>query len=313
MTRPGHEPTGPGPAGKTWGKAFGADLLARLYESSLEPGYAAATRRQSLDGPAPRWQRGLGRSATAAVLLVFGVLLAVTYQHAVATRPGAERARTKLVHEVKSQRSQTDRLQRRDERLRSEVARQRDQALSSDSAGAAAADRLRSLESATGLVKVAGPGMVVVVTDAPDPQDPVTGKKSSQNLGRVLDLDLQRVVNELWRDGAEAVAVDNQRLGATSTIRTAGEAILVDFRPVTSPYRVTAVGPASMGRRFSASRTAAEFHGFSDRYDMGFSVRSVGRLQLPAAPNPQVRYARPADGSSPSPGSSSGSRSGGGR
>ncbi|MGA8113163.1 MAG: DUF881 domain-containing protein [Actinocatenispora sp.] len=316
MSGPDRPPAGPGPTGATWGKAFGADLLARLYESSLEPGYAAATERRRASGPGPWWQRGLAKTGTAAVLLVFGLLIAVTYQHAVASQPGADRARSKLVNEVKSQRTETDRLQRRDEALRADVARDRDRALSSDSAGSDAAERLRGLESATGLSKVAGPGAVVVLTDAPDPRDPVTGKASSENLGRVLDLDLQHVVNELWRDGAEAVAVDNQRLGATSTIRTAGEAILVDFRPVTSPYRVTAVGPDSMRSRFDGSGTAARYREFTKRYDMGFSMSSADELTLPAAPDPQLRYAHPATPSSPVPGSSgtpSGSRSGGGR
>ncbi len=302
MTRPpSHDPSGPGPTGNTWGKAFGADLLARLYESSLEPGYAAAAERRRLDGPEPWWQRGLGKLGTAAVMVVFGVLLAVAYQHAVAAQPEANRARDKLVREVKSQRAETDRLQREDNALRSTVTRDRDRALSSDSAGAKDAERLRGLESATGLSKVAGPGVTVTLTDAPDPKDPVTGQASSENLGRVLDLDLQYVVNELWRDGAEAIAVDNQRLGATSTIRTAGEAILVDFRPVASPYRVSAVGPPSMRTRFGASGTAARYRDFAKRYHMGFTMGSSGELVLPAAPDPQLRYAHPVRRPSTSP------------
>jgi uncharacterized protein YlxW (UPF0749 family) len=241
---------------------------------------------------------------------VFGLLLAVAYHQAVAQAPAESRTRDKLVSDVKSQRAQTDQLQRRDDRLRSEVARDRDRALSSDSSGARDAQRLRRLEAATGLVKVAGPGVTVTLSDAPDPEDPVTGQASSDNLGQVLDLDLQYVVNELWRDGAEAISVDNQRLGSTSTIRTAGEAILVDFRPVSSPYQIRAVGPAAMGSRFESSGTAARYRDYAKRYQMGFSVSGADELTLPAAPDPQLRYARPAGEPSVSP---SPSRSRGGR
>jgi uncharacterized protein YlxW (UPF0749 family) len=306
LHEPPREPTGPGPAGPTWGKAFGADLLARLYESSLEPGYAAATERRRLSGPEPPWQRRLGRAGTALVLLVFGLLVAVAYRHAVAAEPDAHRTHDKLVGEVKSQRAETDTMQRRADALRAEVARDRDRALSL--AGSDELSRLHALEAATSLTKVAGPGMTVTLSDAPAQQDPVTGKASSENLGRVLDLDIQYVVNELWRDGAEAVAVDGQRLGATSTIRTAGEAILVDFRPVTSPYTISVVGPGSMRSRFDSSAVAARYQDFAKRYHMGFGVKQAGELTLPAAPEQPLRYARPESSPSPSP-----SRSGGGR
>jgi uncharacterized protein YlxW (UPF0749 family) len=65
--------------------------------------------------------------------------------------------------------------------------------------------------------------------------------------GRVRDADLQDVVNGLWAAGAEAVAVDGQRLTALSAIRSAGESVLVDLRPLSPPYTVEAVGdPAAL-------------------------------------------------------------------
>lgn len=304
--------TGPEPR-KPLGKAFGADLLERLYASAAEPGYAAAAERRRRLGPEPPWQRRFGRAGTAVVMLLFGVVLAMTYQHTVANKPAADRTRQRLTNAIKSQRSDSDRLQHRADKLRGQVARSRDRALSSDTAGTDRARRLRRMETSAGLDKVSGPGMSVTLGDAPAQKDPVTGKVKSDNLGRVLDLDLQYVVNELWRDGAEAVAVDGQRLGAMSTIRTAGRAILVDFRPVSSPYRVKAVGPGSMRGRFDSSATASRYEGFQKRYHMHFSVSSSDKLTLPAAPDQPLRYAHPPGRvvGSPSPSSSSGT--GGGR
>jgi uncharacterized protein YlxW (UPF0749 family) len=288
------------------GRAFGADLLTDLFENALEPGYAAAAERRRSVGPDPLWRRRTGRAGTAVVLLLFGFLLATAYHQVVAQRPETSKARSKLVSDVKSRRAETDALQRRDDRLRQQVAAARDRALS-DSGGAGAAQRLREQEAVAGLAKVSGPGVTVTLSDAPASPDPVTGR-ASDNLGRVLDLDLQTVVNALWGSGAEAVAVDGQRLSATSTIRAAGAAILVDFRPVDSPYAVTAIGPGSLRSVFESSATAGDYREIARRYHMGFSVRADRSLVLPAAPEPQLHYARPA--ASPSP-SVSPSRSGG--
>ncbi|MGO1341870.1 MAG: DUF881 domain-containing protein, partial [Cellulosimicrobium funkei] len=54
--------------------------------------------------------------------------------------------------------------------------------------------------------------------------------------------DLQRVVNALWAGGAEAVAINDQRLTGLSAIRSAGDAVLVDLQPLVGPYRVEAIG-----------------------------------------------------------------------
>jgi uncharacterized protein YlxW (UPF0749 family) len=247
---------------------------------------------------APRWQVVAGRGARAVACALIGVLLAVAYRHAVAAEPETSRAHSDLVADVKARQQQTDALQRQADQLRDEVARQRDAAL----ADSGSAERLRDLAAGAGLAKVAGDGAVVRLADGPPPIDPVTGKQTGDNPGRVLDRDLQDIANELWRSGAEAIAVNGQRLTTTSTIRTAGGAILVDFRPLTGPYEVTAIGPGNLADRFDKSATARRFRGYVEAYRMQFSVKARGGLTLPAAPDPRLRFAHP-----PSPSPSGGS------
>ena len=69
----------------------------------------------------------------------------------------------------------------------------------------------------------------------------------------MLDIDLQEVAQRALDAGAEAIAINGQRLTSTSTIRTAGGAILVDFRPVTGPYEVAAIGPRQIWSDGSAA------------------------------------------------------------
>jgi uncharacterized protein YlxW (UPF0749 family) len=276
------------------------DFLADLFRHPLDPGYVAAARRRAHRPPPTRLGHTGSGAARAAVLAVIGFLLVVAYQSALAAKPQNNEARSGLVADVRERRSQTDQLQRRADDLRREVTRQRDEALGE---GADTA-RLRELDAATGLSEVRGNGVVVRLADAPPPLDPVTGKPAASNPGAVLDRDLQDIANELWHAGAEAVAVNGQRLAATTTIRSAGGAILVDFRPVTGPYEVSAIGPDDLAKRFTTSATARRFRRFVDAYGMQFSVRGQRGLTLAAAGEPELRYARPP--ASPTPSASAG-------
>jgi uncharacterized protein YlxW (UPF0749 family) len=109
--------------------------------------------------------------------------------------------------------------------------------------------------------------------------------------GRVTDRDLQTVVNEIWVAGAEAVAVNGQRLTALSAIRSAGEAILVDFRPLNPPYALRAVGPASMRTDFVEGFGGSYLQVLRD-YGIEYTVQDSTELRLPASAGVAVRYAR---------------------
>jgi uncharacterized protein YlxW (UPF0749 family) len=184
-------------------------------------------------------------------------------------------------------------MQNQADTLREQLARDRQAALADSAAGQQTARQLDQLETVTGLVSVTGPGLVVTVGDGPPPVDPVTGEPTGEvDLARVLDRDLQELVNALWRAGAEAITIDNQRLTPTSTIRLAGEAILVDLRPVTSPYEIKAIGdPKQLGDRFTGSSVARRFRSYIQRYEMTFEVDSAKKLSLPASAGGPLSYA----------------------
>ncbi|SCF12526.1 Uncharacterized conserved protein YlxW, UPF0749 family [Micromonospora viridifaciens] len=274
-------------------RPYAPDFLTELFRNPLDPGYAdAAVGRR--EGSPSRWRRLLARPVSLVVLVVIGFVFAVAYRETVAEEPGRAKARAGLIAEIKRREAETDRLTERADQLREEVGRQRDAALSGSQAY-----RLRNLEAGTGLGRVRGDGVVVRLVDAPPDKDAVTGADAGPS--RVLYSDLQKVANALWAAGAEAVAINGQRLTATSTIRSAGEAILVDYRPVTSPYEVTAIGPGSMRDKFDDSRAAALMREVARTTGLSFGVKEAGDLTLPAAPQPRLRYAEPSVSPSPSP------------
>jgi uncharacterized protein YlxW (UPF0749 family) len=266
---------------------FGPDFLTELFRFPLDPGYADAAARRATHGPRTGWRRAALRITCAVTALVIGFLLVIAYRQTLAEEPGRSRARAGLVAQVNDRQEATDDLQRRADQLRDEVARQRDAALNDTQAA-----KLRGMEAATGLARVRGDGVVVTLDDAPSSVDAVTGK--GEELGRVFDRDLQYVANALWAAGAEAVAINGQRLTATTTIRSAGRAILVDFRPVTGPYEVAAIGPAEMEDRFAASPTGRLLRSLESTYGMKYDIRDVDDLALPGAAEPQLVYATPA-------------------
>ncbi|WP_431942890.1 DUF881 domain-containing protein [Micromonospora marina] len=279
-------------------RVYTPDFLTELFRNPLDPGYGDAAARRAT-GSMSRVRQVLGRPVSLVVLALIGFLFAVAYRETVAEEPSRATARAGLVAEIKGREAETDRLTERAEELREEVGRQRDAALSGSQAS-----RLRTLEAGTGLARVRGDGVVVRLADAAADQDGVTGGDAGPS--RVLYSDLQKVANALWAAGAEAVAVNGQRLTATSTIRSAGEAILVDYRPVTGPYEVQAIGPGSMRDRFDESRAAALMREVARTTGLSFGVKRVEDLTLPAAPQPRLRYAEPSVSPSARP-----SRSGG--
>jgi uncharacterized protein YlxW (UPF0749 family) len=238
-------------------------------------------------------------------LLLVGFVLATAYRDTTHSAPDSERARQGLVRDVESRTGTSDQLQRQAESLGSQLVKERDSTLTSSETGDTAARQVRDLEGAAALVSVRGPGIVVVLGDAaPVPQtDPATGETvlvPPEDSARLRDRDLQSVVNALWAAGAEAVAINEERLAPTTTIRAAGEAILVDLRPVTSPYTISAIGdPDTLLPRFADSAAARRYQSQTALFGISFSVERAPRITLRAATSTDLVYAQPVDPSAP--------------
>jgi uncharacterized protein YlxW (UPF0749 family) len=112
----------------------------------------------------------------------------------------------------------------------------------------------------------------------------------------VLDTDLQLLANGLWQAGAEAIAVNGQRLTTLTAIRTAGQAITVNFRSVSPPYAVSAVGdPATLPASFLETPAGQTFTDLEANFGLRFDVESVDELTLPAAGRLALRHTRPSE------------------
>jgi uncharacterized protein YlxW (UPF0749 family) len=284
--------------------SLGASLLDAVLAETLDPAYAEAAaaraartaggRSSATDATRRRWR---ARVLVALTMAGAGLLLAVTYDQAAATAQGRELVRARLVADIQQESANNDGLIAQLEELRVEVSRTREHALAASVVGQEALDDLASAEQGAAAVPVTGPGLLVTLANA-DPKadaDPVGGTPEEEARGRVQDGDLQVVVNALWAAGAEAVSINGQRLGPATAIRFAGEAVLVDFRPVTNPYEISAIGdPDNLQRDFLESPDVRDLAVISEIYDLRFDFVREDELTLPAASTPELRSAAPA-------------------
>lgn len=293
--------------GRRVGRAVDASmgLLTEIASKALEPDYAqAAARRASGHVAAPATPTAAAlRAARLVPVVVLGLVLGGATMVAVLqlrTPDAGSSPRELLAREIDERSAAADALAVERDGVAAEVAALQEAALAADPALRA---RLEEAELLAGAVPVRGPGLVIVLEDGE------TAGEDGDPAARVQDRDLQVVTNALWAAGAEAVAVNGQRLTSLSPIRSAGEAILVGLAPVLPPYRVEAIGDVrDLQTSFARSTAAGHLTFLAGTYGITASTSSDTDLRLPGAPTAALRYARAPEGvasSAPSPGEGS--------
>ena len=166
-----------------------------------------------------------------------------------------------------------------------------DSARRSTAAQASKADLDRE-RVAVGLSALHGPGVSVTVHDGRNPGDP-----TDRSLGWIVHYqDLQDLVNLLWAQGAEAVAVNGQRVVPTTSFFYAGVNVLVNTaNSLTGPYVVTAIGdPPSLTAGLSDPNQLAELKSRSRVYGLDLTWRRVTRVSVLAYDASFIlKYAQP--------------------
>ena len=238
----------------------------------------------------PSWQVTLG-----AALLGLGFLIAAQL--------AAEGPRVRYTTQERSPLVETaTQLQQRQDELKARILELRSNIQSSEQAGQGSAELVRQLNDdleqariAAGLIPLTGTGIVLQLEDSVEPVAP--GADQADYL--VGARDLRSVVEELWAAGAEAIAVNGERITPTTAIIDVGPSILVNAAYLAGPYQVTALGPEDLYPRLGASagfvdliRTRAQ--GFGIRV----SIAEPETVDIPAfAGTVTLRYARPESGS----------------
>lgn len=160
--------------------------------------------------------------------------------------------------------------------LRDRIDALTDEAQPDDAPTVSAAVRL-----AAGAETVSGPGVVVTLTDAPPPARVPPGRSVDDYV--VHQQDIEAVIDALWAGGAEAVAIQDKRVVATSSIRCVGNVILVDGETFSPPYVVAAIGPTTaLEESLAASPALQVYQQHVSLIDLGWDQDAVDHLEMPA-------------------------------
>lgn len=135
---------------------------------------------------------------------------------------------------------------------------------------------LARIKRMSGLVPLSGPGVEVLIKGSPVQAE----KNNSSVLKSITDEHLLKVVNELNSAGAEAVAINGQRILAVSEIRLAGNHINVNATPVSPPYHIAAIGNgAELKSRLEIKGGIIEF---LNEPGVSVEIQVKGKVEIPA-------------------------------
>jgi len=261
-------------------------LLTEVMERPLDPSYAtAAARRTATGGSNPRWVQPW--VLIGAVGLGLATSVAATHLHVPPS--SAQETRTMLETQIRSRTSAIAQKTDWVAEITGEISGLQQAALTANDPVLAA--QLQVDELHNGRTTVAGPGLVVTLADGGGGLTEVT----SEHL--VRDVDLQQVASALWAAGAEAIAINGQRLTSTTAIRNAGDAVLIDLVPVLGPnYQVVAIGnPTRMEANWAVSGITEYLAMLGAEFGIRAQVQNSPALEVTGTTAPALRYAKPLD------------------
>lgn len=242
----------------------------------------------------PSWQVTLG-----VALLGLGFL--------VAAQLAAEGPRVRYTTQERSPLVETaTELQQRQDALKAQILELRQRIQDTEQAGQGSAaqvtelnDALEEARIAAGLIPLTGTGIVLQLEDSDEPISP-DANASDYLVGA---RDLRAIVEELWAAGAEAVAVNGERLVPSSAIIDVGPSILVNAAYLAGPYQVTALGPEDLYARLSSSIGFVDFvRSRVDGFGIRVAIAEPDAVDMPAfAGTVTLRYARPEASATPAP------------
>jgi uncharacterized protein YlxW (UPF0749 family) len=191
-------------------------------------------------------------------------------------------------------------LQSQQEALKAEIVAARGRIGDLEAQDPGAADSLRrlyaSLEASrlsAGLVPVTGTGFAFRLED---------GVQAGSGIDALVSArDVRTLVEELWLAGAQAIAVNGERVVASTAVLDIGGSILVNSAYVAPPYTISAIGPADLYDRLRASVGFVQFvQRRVEPAGLRLSVAQPDSVDIPAfAGTVNLRNARPVPTSAP--------------
>jgi len=252
-------------------------LITDLFRYPVDEGYAeaAAERARTGERPPRRWWLPL------LTLVLVGLLLAAAGIQVRRNADLVSTERQELIDRIDASTAANDELDGQAHALEAEINELQTSQLELAAVGQAQAEDLQELRAEVGTVAVRGPGVLITLNNAeggdPTPED-------SYDPSLVSDIDIQQVVNGLWQAGAEGVSINGQRLTSLSAIRSTRTVVRVNYRPLTPPFEISAIGdPRTLAAKFGDTSGGAWLQLLEGEYGIQYKVQNKDTIELPAA------------------------------
>ncbi len=240
----------------------------------------------------PSWQVTLGGA-----LLVLGFLVAAQLASEGPRIRITTQERTPLVETALDLQAQQESLKQQVLDLRASIKDLEAAGQGGTAVTKALNDRLQLAQVSAGLVTLAGPGLVIRLSDSglPAPQD------GDERDYLVSGADVRTVVEELWLSGAEGVAVNSERVTVATAIVDIGGSVLVNSAYLAPPYQVSAIGPPEMFDRLTSAVGFVDFiRTRAETFGIGVDYATLDEVDLPAyAGSVSLRYGHVAPTATP--------------
>ncbi|HZP96057.1 MAG TPA: DUF881 domain-containing protein [Candidatus Limnocylindria bacterium] len=152
--------------------------------------------------------------------------------------------------------------------------------------------RIDELRGASGLTERTGDGVVVTLDDA---RSTSPGQAANVDKSICHSTDLTDIINAAWRGGAQAIAVNEERIVGSSSVYCVGSTIMVNGRLMSPPFSVVVIGPQNdLLAAYDDPNELRDIKQRRDVYGLGFRVARATSLKVPAYGGAlNIRYAEP--------------------
>jgi len=251
------------------------------------PAVDGTDRAGATAGERRRW-----RALVPAITLLAGVLFATSAETARGTDLRSGR-RVELAQLIAAEERMVGDATGQVTRLQTEVDALERQAGTRDQRVAAVRTVTAPLAAGVGLTPLRGPGLAVVLDDAPRGPGGTLPAGARPDDVIVHQQDVQSVVNALWAGGADGLAVMEQRLITTGAVRCVGNTLLLYGRTYSPPFRITAIGDPARLRSALDRQPGVQLYRQAVRYfGLGYEAEDEREVTLPGYDGPlRLSYA----------------------
>jgi len=254
-------------------------LLTLITKRSMDEDYAHVAEQRAAAGapsngsPRPHW-------VSMVTVGVLGLMMAVVAVQTDRRAEVDELGRAALIDQIELRSERVAALQARVGELTGTIRASVVKASDNDGQLDTLDANVSRLEVRTGFSAVRGQGIRITVDNEP----------GVDVNNEIRDEDLAYLVDGLWTAGAEAIAINDQRLNLLGGIRNTSRAIHVNGRPVNAPYVISVIGDNdTLQARLLQSSQGQAWFALVNSLEFRYTSEIVEDIRLPAAPGPVLR------------------------